>query len=561
MDQEIKQCQNCHGSFIIESEDFQFYEKIKVPPPTFCPDCRLQRRLVFRNERSLHKDTCDLCGKSIISMYSSLKPYKVYCPPCYYSDKWNPLDYGREYNFSKPFFAQFQELEKDVPQLGLLQENSVNSPWINYELDDKNCYLNFGGHYNEDCAYNQYALKAKNCFDNYWLMHGEFCYETILCEKGYKVWFSKFCYDCRDTYFSFDCRNCSNVIGCSGLRHKQYHIFNQPVSKEEYEQFLKENSLNSQKSLISLKNKSEEFIRSQPQRALFIEKSVNSTGNNIYESKNCKLCWSAEKTEDSKYILFTLDVKDSMDTTSVWGAELTYESFAGAEQISNLKFSHGILKGCVNIEYSHMLIGCSNCFGCSNLKSKNYHILNKEYPKDEFESLVKRIKKHMVEMPYIDQKGRVYKYGEFFPYDLSHFGYNESVANEYFLLKEDAIIQKGFNSGNDEVGTQYEFSNYEIPDNIKNTQDDILEKVLKCETSGKAYKLIPMELQFYRRFGLPVPKLAPFERHRLRMNFIADHMKLNPRKCFGCNKTTESVYGEKEFPKIYCEECYMKSIY
>ena len=556
-----RNCQNCKSEFIIEPEDFQFYSKIEVSPPTFCPDCRLQRRLVFRNERSLHKDTCDLCGKSIISMYSSLKPYKVYCPPCYYSDKWNPLDYTREYNFNKPFFIQFQELEKNTPQLALLQQNSVNSPWINYELDDKNCYLNFGGHYNEDCAYNQYALKAKDSFDNYWLMHGEFCYETTLCENGYRVLFSKFCFDCRDTYFSFDCRNCSNVIGCTGLRHKQYHIFNQPVSKEKFDNFLKESINGSYQKLNELKIKAENFIKQQSQRALFIEKSVNSTGNNIKESKNCKLCWAAERTEDAKHILFTLDVKDSMDITSVWGVELGYEFIAGAEQLANIKFAAGAIKGSTNIEYSSWSIGCSNCFGCSNLKNKKYCILNKEYTKDEYEKLIPQIKKHMDEMPYVDKKGRVYKYGEFFPYELSHFDYNESVANEYFPLEEDAIIQKGFNSGNDEAGTQYEFSNYEIPDDIKNTQDDILEKVLKCETSGKAYKLIPMELQFYRRFGLPVPKLAPFERHRLRMNFIADHMKLNSRKCFGCDKVTESVYSEEEFPKIYCEECYMKSIY
>ncbi len=27
-------CQNCHQEFIIEPEDFDFYEKIQVPAPT-----------------------------------------------------------------------------------------------------------------------------------------------------------------------------------------------------------------------------------------------------------------------------------------------------------------------------------------------------------------------------------------------------------------------------------------------------------------------------------------------------------------------------------------------
>ena len=33
--QETKSCQNCKNDFIIEPDDFAFYDKIKVPPPTF----------------------------------------------------------------------------------------------------------------------------------------------------------------------------------------------------------------------------------------------------------------------------------------------------------------------------------------------------------------------------------------------------------------------------------------------------------------------------------------------------------------------------------------------
>jgi hypothetical protein len=55
MKTETKTCQNCKKDFTIESEDFNFYEKIKVPPPTFCPECRIIRRMLWRNFRSLFK--------------------------------------------------------------------------------------------------------------------------------------------------------------------------------------------------------------------------------------------------------------------------------------------------------------------------------------------------------------------------------------------------------------------------------------------------------------------------------------------------------------------------
>jgi len=55
MEKEQKVCQNCQKEFTIEPEDFAFYEKIKVPAPTFCPECQLKRKLVWRNERTLFK--------------------------------------------------------------------------------------------------------------------------------------------------------------------------------------------------------------------------------------------------------------------------------------------------------------------------------------------------------------------------------------------------------------------------------------------------------------------------------------------------------------------------
>ena len=42
-DTENRICQNCKSEFIIEPEDFNFYEKIKVPAPTWCPECRMIR--------------------------------------------------------------------------------------------------------------------------------------------------------------------------------------------------------------------------------------------------------------------------------------------------------------------------------------------------------------------------------------------------------------------------------------------------------------------------------------------------------------------------------------
>jgi len=61
---ETKQCKNCQIGFSITDRDLEFYDKVSpifwwkkysIPTPKLCPDCRQQRRLTFRNERSLYK--------------------------------------------------------------------------------------------------------------------------------------------------------------------------------------------------------------------------------------------------------------------------------------------------------------------------------------------------------------------------------------------------------------------------------------------------------------------------------------------------------------------------
>src|SRR3989344_4892159 len=112
---ETRKCQNCHREFDIQPEDFIFYEKISVPPPTFCPECRMIRRFMFRNERRLFRRKEEISGKEIFSSFPASAPIKVYEHDYWWSDKWDPLESGREYDFSKPFFAQFIELFRTAP--------------------------------------------------------------------------------------------------------------------------------------------------------------------------------------------------------------------------------------------------------------------------------------------------------------------------------------------------------------------------------------------------------------------------------------------------------------
>ena len=568
MQSETRQCQNCKKNFVIEQDDFSFYEKIKVPPPTFCPECREIRRCSFRNERFFYKRNCDLCGQSVVSRVSPNKSYKMYCQKCWWSDKWSGFDYGREYDFSRTFFEQFKELLFTTPHVAIQNANSVNSEWVNQESDDKNCYLNVGGHYNEDSAYNTYELYGKNCFDNFWLLNSENCSSNINCEKCFNIHFSYDSRDSMDSYFLFDCRNCFHCIGCANLRNSKYCVFNKQLSEKEYNEFLVKNPLSSFKSLEEIKKESEKVWINSPKRNLFILNSVNVSGNYIENSKNSKDVFYATKVENSRYVNIGGWNNDCYDLTANGASEFSYECVSGGGYY-NGKFTLSCMasdplkkKHSFDLEYSIMVSSSQNCFGCVNLRNGEYSILNKRYSKEEYEELIPKIIQHMNDMPYVDSKGRVYKYGEFFPAEISPFGYNETVAMDYYLLNREEAKEKGYLWEDFSSDINYEFSDYDISDNIKDVKEDILEKILKCEISGKAYKIIKKEFDFYKKMNLPIPRKSPRVRHQEKIKMILPR-KLWYRKCMkkGCNNEFETSYAPDRPEIVYCERCYQQEVY
>jgi hypothetical protein len=66
---------------------------------------------------------------------------KVYNSDFWWSDNWNPIDYGRDFDFSKNFFEQFEKLIKKVPLVPLFITDSENSDYTNLSSNNKSCYM------------------------------------------------------------------------------------------------------------------------------------------------------------------------------------------------------------------------------------------------------------------------------------------------------------------------------------------------------------------------------------------------------------------------------------
>jgi len=572
MNPETKQCQNCKNDFTIEPEDFEFYEKIKVPAPTFCPECRLQRRLAFFNLFNLYKRKCDLCGEEKISMYPPEAPYKIYCSQCYWSDNWDPYIYGRDYDFSRPFFEQFKELWQDVPLMGLsLSPQNINhSPYNNHTGDVKNCYLTFFSEFDENVANGFYIIHVKDSFDCSLVMNSELCYDTMNAYKDNRVIGSIRTNESIESYFLRDCINCQNCFGSANLRNKNYYIFNQPYSKEDYFNEIKKWDLGSYKIYQEIKKSAEEHWKKFPPKPIWDEYSQNISGNYVFESKNCQDCLEVIGAQDCKYLFMIIasPIRDSYDISS-WGDSqmLCYECCNVGDYVYNVKFSRESGTNSKNIEYSNLSQhGSNDNFGCVSVRKGDYIILNKKYNKEEFLKLRERIIQQMNDMPYISQiangkEQTVYKYGEFFPPESSPFPYNTTLAQNFFPLTKDEAIARGY-SWRDQDIKEYAYTKTaeKLPDHIKDAPDDIIKEIIKCQKCGKGFKIIPMELEFHRKMNLALSHECPFCRISEKFQKWVKNLTLIKRTCSKCGIEFQTPFTEVDYPEILCKKCYQQEV-
>jgi len=126
-----KICQNCQQKFFIEPEDFEFYQKVGVPAPTFCSRCRAQRRLIFRSGRNLYKRKVEGYDKKVFSCIHPDSPFKVYHADYWWSDKMDAMKYGQDYDFSRPFFEQFKELIFKIGISHKFELDAIDIPYSN----------------------------------------------------------------------------------------------------------------------------------------------------------------------------------------------------------------------------------------------------------------------------------------------------------------------------------------------------------------------------------------------------------------------------------------------
>lgn len=575
------------------------WEKYTFPLPSISPKIRAFQKMLWRNERNMYKRKCDITGKEIVSVYHPEYSGNVYSFQKYISDDWDPMSYGKKVDFSKSIFENFIDFFQNIPKKSIhVWPTMENSSFCNYGAHTKNCYMCQCPALSENSLYSFTPLSSNYSVDSHISKYCEITYECIDCTKGYKIFFCQDVEETKNSYFCRDCKNCENCIGCIGLQWKKNCIFNTEVSQQEFEQKRREIFQNYE-SVENFKWEFQKFAEKFPQKWTKVIAWENCFGDGIFYSKDIINGYDCIQLQDSFHCLVAgVESNNLLDCISVGlNTHYVYQS-VGCSDANQSAFQ--VYGGGNNGYYLFDVRWSSNLLFCTGLTNKEYCIFNTQYTKEEYEKLAPKIIEHMMQPhpnPLLKGEGEI-EWWEFFPSELSPFPYNDSIAIDYYPVKEIVYLDKQkekevYNQNG--TGTLYvlepqkslskaiidfwwqekihttwrthdigskniqgntTLTSEDIPE-IDDVTDDILEKIIICEETKRPFKLVKEELDFYRKYHLPIPRKHPEVRYQKRFAKKAKN-ELYLEKCVDCGCETLSIFGDK---KVLCEKCYNKKIY
>lgn len=548
-----KVCKITGKQFEITEKDQAFYDRMQVPYPEICHEERLRRRLLFRNVRTLYKRKCDKTGKPMISMYHQDVPFPVHHRDEWWKEGWKPPE--AEVDFNRPFFDQLRDLRNQCPRSSVFNKRAFNSDYCNVSDGIKDSYLSFVAFESRNLLYCHRIFHCNDLVDCYYCTKCEVCYECVYCFDSFNLVKCVECKNCRDSAFLYDCIGCKNCFMSTNLRQKEYYIFNQPHTKEEYEAKMKQIDFSSHTVMQYLTKKFEDFRAANAvYRSNKNDQCENAEGHRLFNCKDALNSFEVEEGRDISRCVEAIGIKDCMDSVSFGMvkqlSELGYELQESCD-FYNFKFCNFCYSK-NDLEYSEECHNCSHCFGCIGLKNESFRILNKQYSESDYHALKAKLIEHMK---------KTGEYGWFFPPDYSPFAYNETEAQEYFPLEKEEALRLGYRWKDDIPSVEgVPVDNWDIPDRIQDVNADISGKVLTCEISGKKYQVIQQELGFYKRMNVPVPRRSPQQRHldRLKERLV---VHLYDRPCTKCGNPMKSAYPPERPGKVYCDKCYFETIY
>ena len=254
------------------------------------------------------------------------------------------------------FIKDFQKLYWATPQVQNWTRQSENCDYGDIIVVSKDSFLCFNSSNLENCYYCYSSRKSEDSGDSLFIENCNLCYE---------------------------CKSLDSCFGCVGTYHKKYQIFNKQYKREEYLKRLEEIR---KWPHTKIAKEVEKLRLKWPHVYMHQVHTTNCQGDYVNHSKNCYWTFDSFECEDCLYITeacLERGCKDSVDCGPIVNTlEQCYDcAFCGyLHECSHIYWADW----CSDCHWSTNIWDCNHCFGCDYLKNKEYHILNKPYPKDEY---------------------------------------------------------------------------------------------------------------------------------------------------------------------------------
>ena len=587
---EWRTCKWTREEFPVFEEEKEILEKVSYHFPIsvseLSPDSRIRALLMWRNERNFYKRKCSATGKDIMSIFPTNYPSPVYHFKEYDSDRWNPHEYGIEYNDDKSLLIQIERFFNTVPKrnLNLTGETMENCDYCNYGFYSKNCYMCQVALMSEQCFYSNSPYESKYNFDCYFNEKCEISYESTYCINSYKTFYCDFVENSNECYFCTNLNNSEYCIWCVWISDRKYCVFNKQVSEAEFYNTL-EKIFYSYESLESFKREYQKFKED------FSKLSVKNIGaehaiwNTIRFAKNITSSYGVIDAEDVFHSwIIGLNSNNILSSTHGWSnSSNIYQNVWFSESIQSAFNSFWTGKNCF---YTYDCRHCEDCLFCIWLISKKYCIFNIQYSEDEYKDISRKV---------IDGAKDEWFWWNFLSPYVSLFPYNDTIANDFYPVEEVRYLDQNKQvlkiEQKDKKGTGIVYvldptseiseafldlwgeEKISITWRTKDTQsttaqtmnsilardmpeisdiDDSTENlVVSCEQSGKIFRIIKEELAFYKQYNIPLPRKHPEIRYKYRFESTPKNTFFL-RKCIECWSSVLSVW---ERDKIICENC------
>ncbi|MFH1315836.1 MAG: hypothetical protein ABIH67_05595 [Candidatus Uhrbacteria bacterium] len=547
-------CDLTGEKWVMDEDEIKQYRIFNVPPSKYSPLTRWRLMTAYfcgwQWWYNPHAET----GKPVLSYIHPASGYKVL------PDKeWFDKDFSHiiaDYDSNRSFFEQFDEFNKQVPMSASKDIKPTYNSISLVSLGCEDSYFVLAS----DTKRSINCSCTNNTEDSAEIYLSKDIFNSYNVVNSYRIHGCKYVresFDCIDSAFLFDCRNCEYCFGSSNKRYKKYLWFNKQLTKEEYEKRISEVDFGCRSSVNIYMEQFHQMIEKDtiwPEN--FNEAVENCTGEYLVGCTNLTNCFAVKPgSRDLCYVAYGHGACN--DCAFCAGPHLcSFCYYSVPSECTRSYFCYETFK-CGYVEYCMNCINCEHCFACSGLRHKRYCIFNKQYTENEYWEKLDEIKCNMLE------RG---DYGEYFPAKYSPSYFPDAGA----LVFDASDMGKIFGAldfdpesmgaiGKELTETTNIRNVSEIPDCIDDL--DSVEWVgvpILDTTVNRRFGFIKQEIDFYKKHRLAPPNVHFIPRVK-QLYWEGNLGVFEEVTCSQCEKNIR-VARNKTYPNrtIYCKSCYYK---